>query len=83
MSEIEVKELEWEKTQQLGWTVWRAKGLGVTYECAAKVYNEGWMWGTREADTNFDAEDEVEAKAAAQSDYEARVLSAIIIRSDK
>ncbi len=74
---VKIKPLEWEKGKQSNWTVWRAKGLGVTYECAAKVYNEGWMWGTREGDTNFDAADEDEAKAAAQSHYENTIRSAL------
>lgn len=75
---VAVKPLEWSTQNSHGWTVHVAKGLGCTYEASAKVWNDGWIWGLAEDDSNFDAEDEEAAKAAAQQDYETRIRSALV-----
>lgn len=79
MSEIKAKPLTWTAETCHGFTVHIGSGLGFAYKAAAKVYNPGWIVTLGE-EVIFDGDEdtfEEDAKAAAQSDFDARIRSAI------
>lgn len=73
--EVSVRPLEWTAEKHNGFTIHVGRGLGLKYEVAAKVSCPGWVWTS--IDRMGTANDEDEAKAAAQSDYETRIRSAL------
>jgi hypothetical protein len=68
---VRVKPLEWE-TDHVG------GGLkSREYRVRAGVWTHGYYWCKNDEDANIGFEDEEEAKAAAQADYEQRIRSAL------
>lgn len=80
---VKVKPLEWTVERQHGFNIHTGRGLGFKYEAAIKAYSPGWIVTLGETIVIFDSFDAIEddAKAAAQADYERRILSAIEITS--
>ncbi|WP_198669747.1 hypothetical protein [Pelagibacterium sediminicola] len=76
---VRVKALEWSVERRSGFNIHVGRGLGLKYEAAIKAYNPGWIVTLGESDVVFDSADadEDSAKAAAQADYERRIMSAL------
>lgn len=75
---VRVKPLEWSVEARHYMSIHHGCGLGFDYEAAAKVYSSGWivMLGYETIYNDNDG-DQDSAKAAAQADYERRILSAL------
>lgn len=75
-----VKPLEWHKSHVSGWNEdWHTVPTGYTVRCADE---NGWKWSTPLGSFGYELSPAA-AKAAAQADYERRILSALIPDTDK
>jgi hypothetical protein len=75
---VAVKPLEWTVETKRYMSIHCGRGLGLLYQAAAKCYSSGWVVTLgEEVVYNEDDGDQEAAKAAAQADYEQRILSAI------
>jgi hypothetical protein len=79
-ADVRIKPLEWHSAEERGSpTKIMAPGLGGSYECRVGVWEGGWIWLRPGSEEYARVEDEDEAKAAAQADYEQRIRSALDI----
>lgn len=77
--EVKALPLNWTTEKKIGLTIHVGRGLGLKYEACIKAYSPGWVVTLGQSDVIFDGAkaDEEDAKAAAQADYEARILSTL------
>lgn len=78
--DVKALPLNWTTEKKSGFTIHIGRGLGLKYEACIKAYSPGWVVTLGQSDVIFDGAeaDEEDAKAAAQSDYETRIRSALV-----
>lgn len=76
-AQISVKPLIWQTERKYGMSLQKGRGLGLTYEVSIKAYSPGWIATFDGLSVVYDGDCEEDAKAAAQADYERRILSTL------
>jgi hypothetical protein len=74
---VKVKKLEWAGERKHGLSMQVARPLGLVYELCVKAYSPGWIATIGGLEVIYDGDDEDEAKAAAQADFDRRILSTL------
>lgn len=76
MSAVRVKALDWAKHPRAN--MWRAVTIIGVYQVAAIIEPADWKFDGVDGGSRGEAENADAAKAAAQADYEARIMSALL-----